>query len=120
VAAGTGELLQRLQAESATPIADVLWGGGADSLAAYKYYFQPYVCANDAVIDDAFKDADDLWIGESPLPMVIIYNKELLAGTGVTPEDLGEWSGLLDPASRARSPMPPPPSPAPPSPSCAR
>jgi iron(III) transport system substrate-binding protein len=102
VAAGTGELLQRLQAESATPIADVLWGGGADSLAAYKDYFQPYVCANDAVIDDAFKDADDLWIGESPLPMVIIYNKELLAGTGVTPEDLGEWSGLLDPALKGQ------------------
>ena len=41
VAAGTGELCNRIAAESANPIADVLWGGGADSLAAFKEYFQP-------------------------------------------------------------------------------
>ena len=43
VAAGTGELCNRIAAETANPIADVLWGGGADSLAAFKEYFQPYV-----------------------------------------------------------------------------
>ena len=68
VAAGTGELCNRIAAESANPIADVLWGGGADSLAAFKEYFAPYVCANDDVIDAAYKDPDGLWIGESPLP----------------------------------------------------
>ena len=47
VAAGTGELCNRIAAETANPIADVLWGGGADSLAAFKEYFEPYVCAND-------------------------------------------------------------------------
>ena len=55
VAAGTGELCNRIAAESANPIADVLWGGGADSLAAFKEYFAPYVCANDDVIDAAYK-----------------------------------------------------------------
>lgn len=78
VAAGTGELCNRIKAEAANPIADVIWGGGADSLAAFKDYFEPYVCANDDVIADAYKDADDKWIGESPLPMVIFYNKQLL------------------------------------------
>lgn len=82
VAAGTGELCNRIAAESANPIADVLWGGGADSLAAFKEYFAPYVCANDDVIDDAYKDPEGLWIGESPLPMVIFYNKELLEKDG--------------------------------------
>ena len=57
VAAGTGELCNRIQAESANPIADVLWGGGADSLAAFKDYFEPYVCANDEYIDEAFKES---------------------------------------------------------------
>ena len=78
IAAGTGELCQRVVAESANPQGDVLWGGGADTLAAYVDYFAPYVCANDDVIGDAYKDAADLWIGESPLPMVIIYNKTLI------------------------------------------
>lgn len=95
VAAGTGELLNRIAAEAENPIADVLWGGGADSLAAFKEYFQPYVCANDDVIDEAYKDPDDLWIGESPLPMVIFYNKELLAKDGLDAPK--SWEDLTDP-----------------------
>lgn len=79
IAAGTGELCQRIVAESENPQGDVLWGGGADTLAGYVDYFEPYVCANDDVIGDAYKDADDMWIGESPLPMVFIYNKKLIA-----------------------------------------
>ncbi len=78
IAAGTGELCQRIVAEAANPQGDVLWGGGADTLAAYNDYFQPYVCANDEFIGDAYKDADGYWIGESPLPMVFIYNKTML------------------------------------------
>lgn len=90
VAAGTGELCNRIAAESANPIADVLWGGGADSLAAFKDYFAPYVCANDDVIAEEYKDPDDKWIGESPLPMVLFYNKDLIEKDGMTiPGDLG-------------------------------
>ena len=95
VAAGTGELCNRIAAESANPIADVLWGGGADSLAAFKEHFQPYVCANDDAIDAAYKDPDGYWIGESPLPMVLFYNKELIEKDGMTiPET---WEDLLAP-----------------------
>lgn len=43
IAAGTGELCQRIVAEAENPQGDVLWGGGADTLAAYNDYFQPYV-----------------------------------------------------------------------------
>lgn len=95
VAAGTGELCNRIAAESANPIADVLWGGGADSLAAFKDYFEPYVCANDKYIDDAYKDPDGYWIGESPLPMVIFYNKDLLAKDGLEPPT--SWADLTKP-----------------------
>ena len=107
IAAGTGELLQRVAAESENPLADVLWGGGADSLAAFKPYFQPYVSANDAVIADAFKDAEDLWIGESPLPMVLFYNKTLVSEEDApkTWEDLlnPKWKGQIAFASPAKS-----------------
>ena len=92
IAAGTGELCQRVVAESENPQGDVLWGGGADTLAAYVDYFAPYVCANDDVIGEAYKDADDLWIGESPLPMVIIYNKTLIDEADVPTT----WEGLCD------------------------
>lgn len=101
VAAGTGELCNRIAAETANPIADVLWGGGADSLAAFKEYFEHYVCANDEFIGAAYKDPDGLWIGESPLPMVIFYNKDLIEKDGLTIpetwEDLTkpEWKGKI-------------------------
>jgi ABC-type Fe3+ transport system, periplasmic component len=93
VAAGTGELLKRVEAEAANPLADVVWGGGADSLAAYKEYFDEYVTINDSVIADVYKDPDGKWIGESPLPMVIFYNKELI-GDYKIPDS---WEDLVDP-----------------------
>ena len=92
IAAGTGELCQRIVAEAANPQGDVLWGGGADTLAAYTDYFQPYVCANDEFIGDAYKDANGYWIGESPLPMVFIYNKTLIDEADVPTT----WEGLCD------------------------
>lgn len=98
VAAGTGELAQRVVAEAANPQCDVFWGGGADTLAAYTDYFEAYVCANDAVIADAYKDSNDKWIGESPLPMVFIYNKKLIAEKDVPTT----WEGLCDPALKGK------------------
>ncbi|MCQ2398415.1 MAG: extracellular solute-binding protein [Sphaerochaetaceae bacterium] len=98
VAAGTGELAQRVVAESANPQGDVFWGGGADTLAAYVDYFEPYVCANDSVIAEAYKDGKDLWIGESPLPMVFIYNKKLIDEKDVPTT----WEGLCDPKLKGR------------------
>ena len=92
IAAGTGELCQRLVAESANPQGDVLWGGGADTLAAYNDYFEPYVCANDEFIGAEYKDPNGYWIGESPLPMVFIYNKTLLSDEEVPTT----WEGLCD------------------------
>lgn len=109
VAAGTGELLNRVAAESANPIADVFWGGGADSLAAFKEHFAPYVCANDDVIEEAYKDSEDLWIGESPLPMVLFYNIELIERDGLTIptswDDLTkpEWKGKIAYAMPSKS-----------------
>ncbi len=98
VGAGTGELCQRVVAEAANPQGDVLWGGGADTLAAYVDYFAPYVCANDGVIADSFKDAADLWIGESPLPMVFIYNKTLIDEADVPTT----WEGLCNEALKGK------------------
>ena len=98
IAAGTGELCQRIVAESENPQGDVLWGGVADTLAGYVDYFDAYVCANDDVIGDAYKDADDMWIGESPLPMVFIYNKNLIAEEDVPKT----WDDLCNEALKGK------------------
>lgn len=83
VAAGTGELLKRIEAESANPLCDVFWGGGADSLAAYSQYFDKFVPKDIDNIDKTYVSKDGLWTGESPLPMVIMYNKKLVGESDV-------------------------------------
>ncbi|MBQ2854834.1 MAG: extracellular solute-binding protein [Oscillospiraceae bacterium] len=94
----TGEAIQRIAAESENPQCDVLWGGGADTLAGQVELFQPFVSEHDDVIGDAYKDADDMWIGESPLPMCFIYNKTLIDEASVPTT----WEGLTDPALKGK------------------
>ena len=93
VADGTGNLLNRIKAESAAPEADILWGGGADSLAAYKEYFQSYKPSCIDRIDPSLYDPDCLWIGESPLPMVFLVNTDLVAEEDIPTS----WKDLADP-----------------------
>mgnify|MGYP000999965476 FL=1 len=59
------------------------------------------------MIADAFKDSEDLWIGESPLPMVLFYNKTLVSEEDApkTWQDLlnPKWKGQIAYASPAKS-----------------
>ena len=106
VSAGTGDCLQRIASEADDPQCDVMWGGTVESLEAYVAFFQPYVCAEDAYIPEQFKDPNDLWIGESQQPAVIMYNRNLVADSEIPVvwEDLLDlkWKGQIasaDPAS---------------------
>jgi len=92
VAAGTGELLKRIEAESGSPLCDVFWGGGADSLAAYGKYFDKFTPTDVNSIDKTYVSTDGLWTGESPLPMVLMYNKKLV-GENDVPKG---WGDLID------------------------
>ena len=107
VADGTGNLLNRIAAEAAAPMADVLWGGGADSLAAYKDYFQAYKPTCYDMLDASLVDPDGYWIGESPLPMVFLVNTDLVAEADIpkTWKDLADpkWEGKIAFANPASS-----------------
>ena len=93
IADGTSNLVAKIAAESANPVADVLWGGGADTLAAYKQYFEPYKPSCIDLIESSLVDPEYYWIGESPLPMVFIGNSELIAEEDMpkTWADLANW-----------------------------
>jgi iron(III) transport system substrate-binding protein len=107
VAAGTGELLKRVESESSNPLGDVFWGGGADSLSAYSQYFEKFTTSQIKSIDPAYVDPNGLWTGESPLPMIIMYNKNLVAEKDVPTgwEDLldKKWKGKIAYADPAKS-----------------
>ena len=97
-AGGTSELLARLRREADAPAADVMFGGGVDSLEAYQDCFSPPTsvpvgrgwtrpCAR----------RRDCGLPSPPLPVVLIYNTKL-----VVPGQITGWRDLFSPAWQGR------------------
>lgn len=89
VQGGTTELLSRIAAEADAPQADVMFGGGVESLLAYEDCFAPCDVPRDGVLPDCRFDAHR-FVAFSRLPLVIVYNPRL-----VTQPPAG-WADLLD------------------------
>lgn len=92
ISGGTGDLLKRVQAEAANPLGDIFWAGGADSLEAYKQYFEPYKTKEYDNLEPQYVDKNNVWTPFAALPMVIMYNKELVKAG----EEPKSWNDLLD------------------------
>lgn len=90
VTGGTSELLERIDEEKNSPVADVMFGGGVESLVSYSDCFTPYEASELSHIREQFRVEDNLWTPFSALPVVLIYNTKL-----VRPEQLTSWSDLL-------------------------
>lgn len=95
VSGGTNELLDRIVQEGDSPQADVMFGGGVESLEFYRDWFIPYTCKEAQAIQPQFRATDDLWTPFSSLPVVLIYNTKL-----VDPLEVTQWRDLLSPKFR--------------------
>ena len=93
VAAGSGVVIRRLQAEKANPLGDIIWGVSRSLLQTNKALFLPYASKNKDAIPAEYRDPDDLWIGNNLHLLVILQNTKLV------PEGQGpkSWADLLDP-----------------------
>lgn len=94
---GTAELLDRLEAERKQPACDLLFGGGADSLAARRELFASYISPQSEYLDPALRCEDGSWSAFSVAPVVLIYNPVL-----VRMNPPAGWKSLLDPVWRGR------------------
>ncbi len=102
VEAGTGQLFNRIKAESANPQADVMFTGGIDSGGAFRAYLDNYVSKEDANLIVSAKEHP--WYNAVFLhPMGIIYNKNLVKEGEVT-----GWKDLTDPKWKGKVLMPDP------------
>ena len=91
VEAGTGQLFNRIKAESANPQADIMFTGGIDSGGAFRAYLDDYVSKEDANLIVSAKKHP--WYNAVFLhPMGIIYNKNL-----VKKGEVKGWKDLTDP-----------------------
>ena len=97
VSGGTNELLQRIQSEAGAPAADVMFGGGVESLESYQDCFSPYICTEAGCILEQFQSESGYWTPFSALPVVLVYNTKLVA-----PGALTSWADLKSAAFRGR------------------
>ena len=89
---GTVTLLERIAAGESG--ADLMFGGGADSLSAYSACFAPYVSEYAGDVAPEYDLGGGIWTPFSALPVVLIYNTKLVrqnppcstrAGAGASP-----------------------------------
>ena len=92
VEGGTNELLEQISAERNAPAADVMFGGGVESLESYRDCFASASCKDAALILPQYRSEDDRWTPFSSLPVVLIYNPKL-----VSPGHITGWADLLSP-----------------------
>jgi iron(III) transport system substrate-binding protein len=93
VSAGSGELVKRLQAESARPLADALISVGADGIDANAALFEPYDPPGQDKIIPGLRYSRN-WIPFTvTLPAVIAVNTKLVPEAEIPTQ----WKDLADP-----------------------
>lgn len=97
VCGGTYEMLGQIESEADAPVADVMFGGGVDSLASYEEFFAPYRCSQADSIFPQYQSPEDLWTPFSALPIVLIYNNKLVSANHLT-----SWEDLLSERFRGK------------------
>ncbi len=90
-AGGTAEMMQAAKDASKTGQCDIMFGGGVESYEASKEYFLSYQTAEDESLDDNFVDKEYYWTPFTELPIVFVYNRNL-----VTPSSAPKgWKDLF-------------------------
>lgn len=97
VAAGTGELLKRVEAESSNPLGDVMWGGTLSVLDPSKKFFEAYQSPEAAAFVDEAKVPDGKITGFTQVPSVIMVNTKLIGNIKVE-----GYQDLLNPALKGK------------------
>ena len=97
VAAGTGELLKRVEAESANPLGDVMWGGTLTVLDPSKKFFEVYRSPEEAAFVEEAKVPDGKITGFTLVPSVIMVNTKLIGNIKVE-----GYQDLLNPALKGK------------------
>lgn len=99
VEGGTNELLNQIAKNGEYGCADVIFGGGVDNLASYSRYFEPYRTNQFDKLDQTYASTNDSYTVFSKLPIVFIYNENLVISAG-TPRSFKEllsikWKGRI-------------------------
>ena len=77
VVAGTGEVLKRVQSESANPQGDILWAADETMLSQHRDLFMQYVSTENDNMQAAFRNKSGYFSPAFADPTVMVVNKDL-------------------------------------------
>lgn len=97
VAAGTGELLKRVESEQANPLGDIFWGGSLGTMKPKADLFEPYTSKNEDHVQAAFKNTEGQLTRFTDIPSVIMVNTNLIGDIKVE-----GYEDLLNPALKGK------------------
>ena len=97
IAAGTGELLKRIEAEKVNPLGDILLGGTLNSVKSKSDLFENYVSTNEANIYDEFQNKEGNFTRFSAIPSVIMVNTNLIGNIKIE-----GYEDLLNPSLKGK------------------
>lgn len=97
IAAGTGELLKRVESEKANPLGDIFWGGSLGTMKPKADLFEKYTSQNEGAIQSAFKNTEGSLTRFTDIPSVIMVNTKLIGDIKVE-----GYEDLLNPALKGK------------------
>ena len=97
IAAGTGELLKRVESEKANPLGDIFWGGSLNTMKPKAALFENYTSVNEDHIQPAFKNTEGPMTRFTDIPSVIMINTNLIGDVKVE-----GYEDLLNPALKGK------------------
>ncbi|HHX60413.1 MAG TPA: extracellular solute-binding protein [Epulopiscium sp.] len=97
VAAGTGELLKRVESEQGNALGDIFWGGSLSTMEPQMDLFEDYQSANEEYIYDNMKNVEGPLTRFTNIPSVIMINTDLIGDIKVD-----GYADLLNPELKGK------------------
>lgn len=97
VAAGTGELLKRVESEQGNPLGDIFWGGSLSTMKPQMNLFENYQSVNEEFIQDTMKNVEGSLTRFTDVPSIIMVNTDLIGNI-----EVNGYEDLLNPELKGK------------------
>lgn len=100
IAAGTGELLKRVESEQANPLGDIFWGGSLSTMTPEMALFENYQSVNEEFVQEGMKNVEGPLTRFTDIPSVLMVNTDLIGDI-----EIKGYEDLLNPALKGKIAM---------------
>ncbi len=97
IAAGTGELLKRVESEQANPLGDIFWGGSLSTMKPQMALFENYQSVNEEFVREDMKNVEGPLTRFTDIPSVIMVNTDLIGDI-----EINGYEDLLNPELKGK------------------